>query len=73
MGVRVRVDADRCMGHGMCAALVGEVYEVNEDTGFNEMGEFELPEPARAKALRGVSACPERAIAVLDDVPAAGK
>jgi ferredoxin len=70
MSVRVRVDPDRCMGHGMCAALVGEVYQVNEDSGFNEMGEFELPETARATALRGVSACPERAIAVLDDVPA---
>ena len=70
--MRVRVDADRCMAHGMCAALVSDIYVVNEESGFNEMGEFELSPELREQALRGVSGCPERAISVLDDVPATG-
>ncbi|NGO72958.1 ferredoxin [Streptomyces boncukensis] len=61
--MRVRVDAGRCMGHAMCESLAGEVYEVTDD-GFNEMGEFEVPEELRAVAVRGASACPEGAIAL---------
>jgi ferredoxin len=58
------------MGHGMCAALAPEVYRVNEDSGFNEMGEFEEPPERREPVLRGVSACPERAITVLGEATA---
>ncbi len=63
--MRVQVDSQRCMGHGMCYALAPEVFSINEDTGFNEMGEFEITEEQRDGAARGVSACPEHAIALL--------
>jgi ferredoxin len=62
--VRIRVDASRCDGHALCAALAGEVYEVDEETGRNDMGEFEAPEELRTSAARGANACPERAITV---------
>jgi ferredoxin len=68
--MKVRVDSDRCMGHGMCATLVSEVFHVNNESGMNEMGEFDLSPGLRASALRGASGCPERAIAVIDDFPA---
>lgn len=64
--MKVRVDSERCNGHGMCAALAPEVYSINEDTGFNEMGEFDLDAAHREAAMRGVGGCPEHAISVLD-------
>ncbi|MEU4475948.1 ferredoxin [Micromonospora sp. NPDC023888] len=63
--MRVRVDADLCQGHGMCAALAPEVYRVNEESGFNQMGEFEAPDDAHVAVERGAAACPEQAIALL--------
>lgn len=63
-GVRIRVDAGRCDGHALCAALAGDVYRVNESDGRNEMGEFELPPALLDSARRGAAACPERAITI---------
>jgi ketosteroid isomerase-like protein/ferredoxin len=64
--VRVRVDRERCLGHGLCEAFAGDIYQIT-DMGFNEMGEFEVAEGLRGAAKRGASACPERAITLLDD------
>ena len=63
--MKVQVDQERCMGHGMCSALAPSLYRINVDTGFNEMGEFEISLERRADAERGVAACPERAISIL--------
>jgi len=65
--MRVRVDPDRCMGHGMCAALVPSVFTVNDETGMNEMGEADVPAELGAQARRGVVACPEQAITLLEE------
>lgn len=65
--MKVSVDPDKCMGHGMCTALAPAVYQVNEESGFNEMGEFEVADDQHAEARRGVTACPEHAIAVLSE------
>jgi ferredoxin len=65
--MKVHVDPDRCMAHGMCHALAPEVFEVNEDSGYNEMGAFDAPAHLRDAVLRGFSACPERAISITDD------
>ncbi|AGL15953.1 ferredoxin [Actinoplanes sp. N902-109] len=64
--MKIRVDPDGCMGHGMCQALAPDVYEINETSGVNEMGDFEVAPGQEAAATRGAAACPERAIAVLD-------
>lgn len=63
--MKARVDAGRCMGHGMCNALAPEVFQVDPESGFNEMGEFEVPDEQRAIVERGVSGCPERAISII--------
>ena len=60
----IRVDATACDGHALCAAMAERVYAVDEDTGRNQMGEFEVAEALRPDALRGAAACPERAITV---------
>jgi ferredoxin len=65
--MRIRVDPQRCTGHGMCTALAPDIYQINEDTAFNEMGEFAVDDADRSNALRGMSACPEHAISVLDN------
>ena len=64
--MRVRVERDRCMGHAMCEALAGEVFEVS-DEGLNEMGEFEVGPEHAAAARKGAVACPERAITIIDE------
>ncbi|MEU4245478.1 ferredoxin [Actinoplanes sp. NPDC026619] len=71
--MRARVDPEKCMGHGMCEALASEVYEVNEETGYNEMGEFETPDERRAAVLKGMTGCPEQAISILVDAPSAAR
>lgn len=65
--MKVRVDQDKCQGHGMCAALVPAVFAMNEESGFNEMGEFEVSDVLRSQVLRGVSGCPEQAISVIGE------
>jgi len=54
------------MGHTMCQARAAEVYRIT-DEGFNEMGEFEVPDELRDAVRRGAVACPERAILILED------
>ena len=61
--MRVRVAAERCVGHGRCYALAPEVY------GDDERGRCVVlaPEPAgplEAQARLGADNCPESAISV---------
>jgi ferredoxin len=63
--VRVQVDGTVCNGHGLCQVMSPSVFTVNPETGFNEAGEFEIPDELAAAARSGANACPERAI-VLD-------
>ncbi|WP_433261683.1 ferredoxin [Actinosynnema sp. CS-041913] len=64
--VHVRVDADRCNGHGLCQLTAPRVFEVNPATGFNEAGEFDVAEGLREAVVTGVRACPEQAITASD-------
>ncbi len=67
--MRIQVDGDRCMGHGMCAVRAPEVYRIS-DAGTNEMGEFDVPAGLEDVAVMGSLACPERIITVLlEDAP----
>jgi ferredoxin len=59
--LHVGVDRERCAGHGTCAYFSGAVFTL-DDLGFNNTEDLEVPEALRAEALRGVAACPERAI-----------
>jgi ferredoxin len=64
--MKVEVNSDRCMGHGMCQALVPEVFTVNADSGINEMGRFDVDDSLSAAVRRGITGCPERAITTLE-------
>lgn len=63
--MKVSVDQELCMGHGMCNAMAADVYEINDD-GFNEMGAFEVAAGHEAAAERGARACPEQAIRIVE-------
>jgi ferredoxin len=67
--VKIEVDTDLCQGHGLCSALAPEVFQVDPESGYNQMGTFELTDESLWDAAdRGATACPERAIAVVDPI-----
>lgn len=64
--MRIKVNASLCTGHARCLAVAPNVYKLNED-GYNEMPETEVPSNLQEEARRGARACPERAIALIND------
>lgn len=61
--MRIVVDS-ACSGHGRCAAIAPEVYAL-DDSGYNRMGEFEVPPELEGRARAGADSCPERVITVI--------
>ncbi|MGQ0534379.1 MAG: ferredoxin [Caulobacteraceae bacterium] len=64
--MKVVVDKKKCSGHARCAAVVPEFYELDAD-GYLGLTEKEAPPGMEAIAQRGARACPERAIAIVED------
>jgi ferredoxin len=61
VAVKVRVDADLCVGHGRCYVLAPDVF-ASDDFGHCEIVAPEV-DGARAEQARiGAENCPERAI-----------
>lgn len=61
--MRVRIDADACVGHGRCYALEPELFD-SDDVGHAVALLDEVPEHLRAGAERAAANCPERAISL---------
>jgi ferredoxin len=61
--VKVRVDAEKCTGHGRCYSLAPEVYEP-DDVGHSVVIVDEVPPELEHKARLGVENCPEQAIVI---------
>jgi ferredoxin len=49
----------------MCAAEGPQLFTIDDD-GYTSLGEVEVPVGLEAVALRGMAACPERAITIED-------
>jgi len=64
--VKVRVDLEKCVGHGRCYVLAPEVFEEDE-RGHCVLRCVELPPELVDRARLGQANCPERAIEVVDD------
>ena len=67
--MKLRVDAERCTGHGRCYALAADVFSADE-FGHCELRVVEIDEADRAmldQARLGVENCPERAITLETD------
>jgi len=63
--VKVRVDLEKCVGHGRCYVLAPDVFE-EDDRGYCVLKLGELPEEFVAQAKLGEENCPEGAIQVDD-------
>jgi ferredoxin len=66
--VRYFVDIALCAGHGRCAAVAPDVYEVDEDEGINAKLDryVEVPGGLEAQAKAGAWACPDAAIRIFE-------
>ena len=60
--MRVRIDAERCQGHALCAMLAPDIFTIHDDDPVASVVENEVgPEDEEAARL-GMDSCPERAI-----------
>ena len=69
MTLKVKVDRERCQGHARCAALAGELFELDELGNAREKGDGTVPEALVDKAYLAKANCPEEAIEVIEDKP----
>jgi ferredoxin len=60
--VRVRVDRERCEGHGRCYATAPEVFEPDDIGDGHAIGDGTVPAGLEDKARLAAANCPERAI-----------
>jgi ferredoxin len=61
--MKVRVDANLCVGHGRCYVLAPDVFG-SDDYGHCEIIVAEVEGPLAEQARLGVENCPERAISL---------
>lgn len=60
--MKVAIDSDKCMGHGMCYALAPNIF-TDDDHGYGQVIGDGVVGPDEAEAARtGVANCPESAI-----------
>lgn len=63
--MKIHVDRTKCTGHALCAATVPELFTLDDD-GYSNMDEADVPPDMEDLARRGMLACPERAISVVE-------
>jgi len=59
--VRIRLDADRCQGHGRCYVLAPDLFDA-DDYGHCVLLVDEVPAGREDDARSGVENCPEQAL-----------
>ena len=65
--MKVRIDAERCQGHGRCYDLAPGLFG-EDDEGYGQvLGDGTVPPDAEADARKAVLNCPERAIDLLEE------
>lgn len=65
--MRVRVDPERCQGHGRCFALAPQLYEVDELGAATARGDGTVAPEHEKVARLTVANCPEFAIELIED------
>lgn len=63
--MRVTADHGLCQGHARCS-VVDEVLFPLDDDGYTAIDVVEVPAGQEGIARRGVGACPERALSLID-------
>ena len=64
--MKVLVDQGRCQGHARCNAVAPALFKLNDD-GYIGVDSFEVRPGDEELARRGVRACPERALKLVED------
>lgn len=59
--MRVEVDLDKCIGHGICESIADDVFEVQDD-GTVLIHDNERPESDRERMQQAVMQCPAAAL-----------
>jgi ferredoxin len=63
--MHIRLDADRCQGHGRCYVLAPDLFDA-DDYGHCVLLVDEVPAGREDDARTGVENCPEQALALED-------
>ncbi len=64
--MKIRVDRDRCVGHGRCYELAPNVFS-EDDRGHCLIEQENVPPEFETQARVGVANCPEKAISATED------
>lgn len=64
--MKIKADHKLCSGHARCAAVAPDIFLLDDD-GYTAITELEVPPEKAALARRGVRACPERALSIVED------
>lgn len=61
--MKLRIDEEKCTGHGRCYSLAPELFEP-DDYGHGRVTVAEVPESQADQARLAEASCPERAITI---------
>lgn len=65
--MRVRVDDERCEGHGRCYAVAPELFEPDDIGNAVVIGDGIVPAELTSKARLAAENCPEHAVTIEED------
>ncbi len=63
--MKIRLDADRCQGHGRCYTLAPQVFDADE-FGHCRLLIEDVPPELESAARTGADNCPEQALTIED-------
>jgi ferredoxin len=62
--MKIKIDTDRCSGHGQCYAVASSLF-TDDDAGYGQVKrDGVVPDDRRSAAEAAVIACPEQAIEI---------
>lgn len=64
--MKVRIDRERCQGHGRCYDLAPEVFTDDEEGYSVALHDGVVPDGLEEKARLAVANCPESAISIVE-------
>jgi ferredoxin len=65
--MKIRVDPDKCQGHGRCYGLSSELFDTDDYGQSSVIGDGTVPPHLEEKALLAIANCPEYAIEEVTD------
>ena len=65
--MRVRIDTERCQGHGRCYDLAPDIFGEDENGYSTLRGDGRVPSELTDDAHVAVANCPESAISILEE------